>query len=906
MEETIYCALRAAKRHYGHKPALLGINRTLLNHKGLIAQIEQTVVHLNQAGIGRGDTIAIVLTNGPDAASCCLAVAAGATAAPISVGSTGPQFKEHFAALKAKAVIVNEDGDPTAVRVAQEMGIPVIRLFADRNTPAGIFSLDLGNMSNTATKNPGYAAPGDVALLMRTTGSTGRPKLAPLTHSNVCAGATNNARHLQLTAADRCLCVTGMFFTQGILVSVFSPLMMGGSTISTPGFDPVKFFPWLDEFRPTWYAAPTAMQRSILNRAALHMDVVSRAHLRVIRCSSAPADADLIAQVEDLFGAPLLDSYGMTEASSTIVGVPMPPGQRKPGSVGIAVGSELGCEVAIVNEKGVFLPPDEIGEIVARGPNIIGAYQADASINQSSFLNGWLRTGDLGRIDRDGYVFLTGRIKELINRGGEKISPVEIDAAFHAHPAVAEAMTFAIPDKRLGEEIGVAVVLRNGHMPSRQLERQLRESAASRLTIGQQPRNIVFVKEIPKSATGKALRLGLAEKLGVTGSVQEEKDAQPAAAAGNAPIPDGIVEMLLLQIWEDVLGRRPLGIHDDFFDCGGDSLLAVQLLIRIEDTFRKKLTVASLLEAPTVARMTSLLGESRSSGYNFGPSKIISVRASGSLPPLFILGLQPLFHPMIRSLSDGIPVFGLSFPDPAALSVPFLMEEIASRQVEALRRFRPEGPYALAGWCNDGILAYEMAQQLRAQGEEVLFVAMIDAFNPEWKYERRWNARFDALRFHYQMVAGLSFTDAGVYMADRWQTFRQKLRRAIGRVIYRTRLATERRVGDRLRVSDQIMAIAARQYAPRTYDGNVLLLRAGLRPQSRNGDTTFGWGDVAPNLSVIDVPGNHRDMFRAPNAAVMASAFDEAFDRSLFGTQAASELQMDQFWTAPVPVANRR
>jgi acyl-CoA synthetase (AMP-forming)/AMP-acid ligase II/thioesterase domain-containing protein/acyl carrier protein len=881
LEQTIYSALCAAGRRSSSSAALLGISRKILHHCGLVEQIEQTVHALNQAGIGRGDKVAIVLGNGPDAASCNLAVAAAATAAPLNIGCTASQFQEHFSALGVDAVIVENGSDSAAKRVAEEMGIPVIRLFAERHMPAGVFSLEAGNRKKP--KISGFAAPEDVAFLMHTSGSTSRPKIVPLTHLNFCSGATNNATHLELTADDRCLCVTGMFYTQGILVSVFSPLMMGGSTVCTPGYDPLNFFAWLDEFRPTWYAAPTTIQRSILNRAPLHSEVVSRSRIRVIRSSSAPADSDLIAQVEDLFRAPMLDSYGMTETSSTIAGEPLAHAKRKPGSVGIAVG----CEVAAVDEHDVFLQADEIGEIVVRGPGVIKAYEGEACTNQRSFLNGWLRTGDLGKIDPDGYVFLTGRIKELINRGGEKISPVYIDDAFHAHPAVAEAMTFALPDKNLGEEIAVAVVLRDGFVPSRQFERHLQEFAASRLTGQRQPRKIVFVKEIPKAATGKSLRIGLAEKLGLAGPVHAGRADRPLSGSArpeDAGLPSSMVEMLLLHIWEDTLGRSPVGIHEDFFDLGGDSLLATQLMIRIEDTFRRKLSISSLFEAPTVESMTSLLLESPSNGYNFGASNVIAVRTAGSQPPLFILGLQPLFHPLIRCLSGDIPVFGLSFPDPATLSLPFRMEEIASRQVEALRRFHPHGPYALAGWCADGILAYEMAQQLRAQGQEVLLVAMMDACNPATKYERRWNARLGRLRFHGDMLTRLSFKSGITYIAERIKTLKLKLRRQTWRMLYRMHLVTERRVGDRLRVSEQILTVAASQYVPRTYDGRVLSLRAEIRPHGPEADAAFGWRDVAPNLRVVDVPGNHRDIFRASNVGVMASALEESFDCVLAAT----------------------
>jgi acyl-CoA synthetase (AMP-forming)/AMP-acid ligase II len=438
LEQTIYSVLCAARQRSSYAAAMLGIGRKFLTHKGLVAQIERTVDNLNHAGIGRGDRVAIALENGPDAAACCLAVAAGATAVPFNIECTGSQFQEYFSAVRPKALIVEDGSESAAINVAREMGIPLIWLLAERQTPAGVFSLTPGLRKKT--RNAGFAASEDVAFLVHTSGSTSGPRMAPLTHINVCLGAANNARHLQLTADDRCLCVTGMFRSEGLLVSVFSPLTMAGSTVCTPGYNPLNFFGWLDQFRPTWYAAPKTIQRSILSRAPLHPNIVSHSRLRVIRCSSAPADSDLIAEVEKLFRAPMLDSYGMAEASSTIAGEHLTRCKRKAGSVGIPVG----CEVAAVDDRDVFLPPGEIGEIIVRSPSVINAYEGEA--NQRSFLNGWLRTGDLGKIDPDGYVFLTGRSKELVNSGGEEISPVEIEEEFNAHPTVTQAMAFASAD----------------------------------------------------------------------------------------------------------------------------------------------------------------------------------------------------------------------------------------------------------------------------------------------------------------------------------------------------------------------------------------------------------------------------------------------------------------------------
>jgi oxalate---CoA ligase len=878
LSQTLYSRLRAAAQR-SSASALLGIGSKPMTYLGLLQHIEQTVEFLNSIGIGRGDKVAVVLRNGPEAAACCLSVASGAVSALLNPAYTSAEFEAYLSDLKPKAVLVEQGSKSACVAVAQSRAIPAIWLISDPQGPAGSFRLKGGAKQQAV--EPGFAEPGDVALLVHTSGSTSRPKMAPLSHRNVCSGAMNNVLQLGLTPRDRCLCITNMFFTQAILVSVFSSLVAGGSVACTPGYDPAGFFEWLDEFHPTWYSAPTTLQRSILAHAARHPDAVARARLRVIRCSSSAAGPDFIAQMEELFRAPMLDSYGLTETSSTIAGERLPPARRKRGSVGVAVG----CEIAIMDQCGAVLAPGEVGEVVVRGPSVIDAYACAPEINQRSFIRGWLRTGDLGALDDDGYLFLTGRSKEIINRGGVKISPAEIDETLNAHPAVAEATAFALPHEVLGEEVGVAIVLAGGWTGSEELETELREFCTARLSAFKVPRRIVFLDEMPRSATGKTLRIGMAERLGLGATPQKTDstatDLKALVGRLDGRSPQGIVEMVLLHIWEEELGRRPISIHDDFFDLGGDSLLGVRLLARVEATFGKSLGLASLFEVPTVARMASRLRESPAAGYAFGASKIIAIRASGSLPPLFILGPQPLFRPLILKLPENLPVFGLSFPDVASLPAPFRLLDIAALQVEALGRFQPEGPYALMGWCADGVLAFEMARQLRAQGQEVSLVAMIDAFNPaRWSYESRWSWRRDRLRFHYANFANLDTRAAIAYSRERFQTIGKKMRQRLWRTLYRIHLRTERRIPSPLPLPEQILTLSVSQYVPARYEGGVMVVRAESRPAGTHADAAYGWRGLAGDLQVVDVPGNHRDIFVAPNVAVMASAFAGALGAS--------------------------
>jgi acyl-CoA synthetase (AMP-forming)/AMP-acid ligase II len=289
---------------------------------------------------------------------------------------------------------------------------------------------------------------------------------------------------------------------------VLSSIAAGGAVCCTGGFDALKFFRLLDEERPTWYTAVPTMHQTILSRADRNADIIQRAKLRLIRSSSASLPGPVMEAMEATFGCPLVESYGMTEAAHQMASNPL-RGKRKPGAVGLPAGPE----VRIMSDDGHFLPQGEVGEVVIRGPNVTAGYEANPEANAKAFTNGWFRTGDQGMLDADGYLQLTGRLKELINRGGEKVSPLEVDGVLSAHSAVAQALTFAIPHSKLGEEVGAAVVLREG---AELTERELRDFAAKYLADFKVPRKVVFLPEIPKGATGKLMRIGLAEKLGIS------------------------------------------------------------------------------------------------------------------------------------------------------------------------------------------------------------------------------------------------------------------------------------------------------------------------------------------------------------------------------------------------------
>jgi acyl-CoA synthetase (AMP-forming)/AMP-acid ligase II len=384
----------------------------------------------------------------------------------------------------------------------------VLELEPDRARGAGAFGLRPLRPRARAPGRGGPAGPDDVALALHTSGTTSRPKLVPLLQRNVLATARHVVETLALGPEDVCLNVMPLFHIHGLMAATLASLAAGGQVSCAPGFDALRFFAWLDEVGPTWYTAVPTMHQAILARAGRNRAILARARLRFVRSSSASLAPQVMAELERIFRAPVIEAYGMTEAAHQMASNPLPPRARRPGSVGVAAGPEIG----IMDAAGRLLPAGEVGEVVVRGPNVTPGYEADPEANARAFTRGWFRTGDQGVLDAGGYLRLIGRLKELINRGGEKVSPLEVDEVLLDHPAVQQVVTFAMPHPKLGEEVAAAVVVRDGMAAT---ERELRAFAASRLAGFKVPRRVVIVPEIPKGPTGKPQRIGLAARLGL-------------------------------------------------------------------------------------------------------------------------------------------------------------------------------------------------------------------------------------------------------------------------------------------------------------------------------------------------------------------------------------------------------
>jgi oxalate---CoA ligase len=494
------------ERGDGDRVAVSAEGRSPSSFAALRQQADTVSAVLRALGIGPGDAVAVSLPNGPELATAVVAVAASASVAPLNPAYRSSEVDFYLRDLDARAIVVDDRAEGAAVESARACGVPILRVRTIPEAPAGCFRLEA---EGGVVRSKGSSHAPDTALLLHTSGTTARPKLVPLSQHSLCRSAENIVETLRLGPADACLNVMPLFHVHGIVAGALASLAAGGSIWCSTGFNAHAMLRWAEASRATWCTAVPTMYQALLAR--VREGAARPAHnLRFLRSSSAPMPPHVWERLEEVFEVPLLNAYGMTEASHQVTSNPLPPASRKVGSVGVA--SHL--DIAVVDDDGRALPAGARGEIVLRGETMTAGYERPAEANAAAFRGGWFHTGDQGVLDADGYLTLTSRLKELINCGGEKVSPYEVEDVLLQHPAVAQAVCFAVPDRVLGEEVGAAVVV----SPARQLViAELRRFAADRLVKFKVPRRIVVLDELPKGSTGKLQRIGLAATLGVGG-----------------------------------------------------------------------------------------------------------------------------------------------------------------------------------------------------------------------------------------------------------------------------------------------------------------------------------------------------------------------------------------------------
>ncbi len=858
--------------------AILAPGRAPLTYSGLWSHLGNTRRWLRGAGVQPGEAVAMVMGQGPELITAFLAVADESACAPLNPSLTEEEYRGYLSRLGARHVLVQDGVALPAANAARALGRHVLRILPALDQAAGTFTLNPGE--NQATGRAGRQTV--AVLLLFTSATTGSPKLVPLTCSNLHAMTLNNARAFQLSSADRLLVLMPLFHLHE-LDSVLTQIFCGGTVIIPPAFEAAGFPTWLEEFRPTWLTGGPPLLRAVLALASEHREIFRQVPLRFIQSTGGALELEPRSLLEEAVGSPLLDGYGMTEIGgitrSTFDG-------RKQGSAG----RSSGAEIAILDESGTVLPPEAEGEITVRGPALTAGYLDDPEANRAAFRDGWFRTGDRGRLDREGFLFITGRHKEIVNRGGEKILPWEVDEALGKHPAVKEAAVFGIPHPTLGEEVAAAVILRQGAAAT---ELELRRSAATHLAAFKVPRRILFVNTIPKGPTGKPKRNALSEQYR---NVPRDRSAEPA----EAPPPVRAIEAVLAGIWTRILGTAQIGVQDDFFGLGGDSLSAALMLAEVQRVLKADPGLwnpVEFFDQPTIAHLGRTLADCGAQAAGRGdkppaggpPSgHILPLQKQGSRIPFFCFPASDVDPYYLRHLAKYLgseqPFYAVRPPEPVAGGRLLRLEELARLSIAVIRTIRPHGPYLIGGHCYGGVIAFEAALQLLSEGQDVAQLVLFDAPTPGYpKVARAWR-RYLAEAF--RVLAGLARGELPPLLREAPHHVRT-LSRVVGRKFTGRASRALSSVGSDALVTGrrqkELNGMALWEYAPRDFPAPMVQFIAADEPVSTRvlDDPRYGWREFARGgLELRTARGDHNSMFGAVEAPALAAQLAAVLERA--------------------------
>ena len=482
--------------------ALTSESNSKLSYENLKSFTDNIARQLAGNEISNKDRAAIVLPNGPFMASSFLAISSYMSAAPLNPAYKADEYEFYLKDLSPKIVIVEPNSKNNVIEVAKKLKIPVCEIKIQKDSPPGLFDL--------FDKTSQYSLPeeNDEALVLHTSGTTSKPKIVPLTNKNIFSSAINISKSLELSEIDHCLNIMPLFHIHGLIAIIAASMKVGASVCASNGFNAIKFLEIAKSEKITWYSGVPTMHQAILLRAEKKLELAKNLKLKFIRSSSASLPPAVFEKLNNVFKCPVIEAYGMTEATHQLTSNPLPPKIQKPGFVGIPAGPD----VCIMNDADKILNQGETGEVCIKGNNVTLGYDNNPEANKKSFSNGWFRTGDQGYFDQDGFLKISGRLKEIINKGGEKISPLEVDNILMDHPLIEQAVCFGYEDKMLGEEIAAAIIVKEGQNCS---EMDVKNYAEEKLAKFKIPKKIFFVNEIPKGATGKLQRNVLAKNFGL-------------------------------------------------------------------------------------------------------------------------------------------------------------------------------------------------------------------------------------------------------------------------------------------------------------------------------------------------------------------------------------------------------
>jgi oxalate---CoA ligase len=819
--------------------------RPPLSYARLCVQIEEVLDFLNCHGLGRESRIAAILQNGPEMAVLFLCGIAGSAFVPLAPDYTEREFDAYFSDLNVSALVVTSGHNLNARSVAVRKNIPVIEMMPLKGEAAGLFRLAWETGDRPKPAQIGFSGQEDIALVLATSGTTSRAKVVPLRQKNVLAAAWYIASTLELTAADCCLNIMPMYHITGLISPVLASVLARGSVLCTPGFPHNDFESWLRLYSATWYSAVPIIHQAIADKADQAAWDLKGTSIRFVRSTSSPLSEALFLRLEQLFGVPVVQSYGLTEALP-VSSTPLNPYRRKPASVGIPV-----SDITIMDDCGLPLGCGDAGEILVRGPQVFSGYHNYPEANESVFSDGWFRTGDMGYLDEENYLYVTGRIKEMINRGGQKVSPGEVETALTSHPAVQEVAVFGIPHDRLGEAVVAAVVLKDEAQAS---EADLLRHAAKHLAPFKIPQQIITVSGIPKGPTGKFRRSDLSEHF--------RELLNPVFA-----LPVTETEKTIAKIWSNILKIETLSRNENFFSLGGDSLSAIDMLFNIEKALGVALPPSTIYEATTIERLAEEVERRR---QHKTQSCLVSLRTGGSRLPLIcvppINGGALVYHSFLKYIDPDQPVYSIESSEDALQTS---MEEAAGRFLAEIRQKMNNNKFLLLGFSSGGLMAFEIARQLYQKGQSAPFLGILDTSCLPYVAGRIQRSALERIT---------DFVKNLPYWIHHYLPFwlRHYYYAVTGRMkgIFRDRMhESQEHVYE---LSDEMPKVIEwlHRYVPQRFPAHVTFYRAQAQGLLLS-YPDMGWGCVADMVRVRPVPGTHVDILKEPYVRWLASRVNE-------------------------------
>jgi acyl-CoA synthetase (AMP-forming)/AMP-acid ligase II/acyl carrier protein len=717
-----------------------------LSYAALHGQLRVTRSRFKALGIGTDDRIAVILPQGPENAVLCLAAMSYACCVPFNPDSKESHLADAFTRLGIHFLVTASGMDQAGRHAASAAGVRTIDLVRTADGLAGEFVLKAQDEPWPAARSDsrGVQDPARPVLILHTSGSTAAPKAVPLTAKNLLASVENLVTSLALTPESVALNMMPLFHIGALVDLTLSSLRVGGAVICTRDMSARTFHQCLHQLRPTWYQAVPTMMQDVVSHARRRGLPTSNSSLRFCRAVSARLPQKIRDDFVDCFGVPVIEIYGMTETAGVITSNRLPPHGQKQGSVGIPAGTAI----QIIDGSGNKARTGQKGEVLVAGDNVFSGYFAAEEINRISFVGGWFRTGDEGYIDTEGHLFLTGRLKDIINRGGEKISSLQVDECLQRYPTVSDAACFPLPHPTLGEDVAAAVVLAEGKSLD---DAGIRAFMATQLPGFMLPGHYFVVDSLPRTAAGKLQRYILPQILHPAGNAPQVSRQKPQSPAGQ----------LIARLWSDILAVDDVGKEDNFFDLGGDSLKAAVFMTELEAQIEIHLDAGALYDHPTLDAfeahvLVHLARDNKGARPTPGslPAEVFDTLARfmaawpgtrqtphalmaghntlGARPALF-WGCQDQHEltGLARQLGHEQPVYGFRSLFKTGHKSDINRRLAAAHYAQEILQIQPQGPYFVAGYCEAGKMAFEIAQQLTRQGHLVQLLALVEQFVPE-------------------------------------------------------------------------------------------------------------------------------------------------------------------------------